>query len=60
MSALNSIEYNPEASIECAPNTHGKAIRRMTIYTQEKVTEIFFQCVEGAWIPFKRLVHSIH
>ncbi|UZE97267.1 hypothetical protein [Alkalimarinus alittae] len=41
-------------------NAHGTKIRHMTVYTKEFVTELSFQFVENSWVPFKRVVHSVH
>ena len=41
-------------------NAHGTKIRQMTVYTSERVTELSYQFVDDAWVPFKRVVHSVH
>lgn len=43
-----------------AVNAHGTPIRQITVYTPERVTELFFQQVDGSWFQFKRVVHAIH
>lgn len=41
-------------------NANGTPVRQITVYTKERVTEIYMQHVEGQWVPFKRIVHTVH
>ncbi|WP_417522129.1 hypothetical protein [Marinobacter sp.] len=38
----------------------GKPIRLITIYEPERVTELFYQQFGGTWVPYKRVVLTIH
>ena len=39
---------------------HGKPIRLMTIYEPKRVTELFYQQFGDVWVPYKRIVLTIH
>lgn len=41
-------------------NAHGTPVRQITVYTQEYVTELFYQFVMGQWVPYKRIVRDVH
>ena len=40
-------------------NTHGTPVRQVTVYSSERVTELFYQLVVDTWIPYKRVVHVV-
>lgn len=41
-------------------NANGTPIRQITVYTPERVTELFYQQVDGSWFQYKRVVHAVH
>lgn len=41
-------------------NARGIPIRQITVYTPERVTELFYQFVMEQWVPYKRVVHPVH
>lgn len=41
-------------------NARGTPVRQITVYTPERVTELFYQFVMEQWVPYKRVVHSVH
>ncbi len=41
-------------------NARGIPVRQITVYTPERVTELFYQFVMEQWVPYKRVVHSVH
>lgn len=41
-------------------NGHGKQVRQVTVYTPERITELSLQLHSGKWVPYKRVVHSVH
>lgn len=41
-------------------NNHGTPVRQVTVYSSERVTELFYQLVAETWIPYKRIVHVVH
>ncbi len=41
-------------------NTSGTPVRQVTVYSSERVTELFYQFVAETWIPYKRVVHVVH
>jgi uncharacterized protein (UPF0248 family) len=41
-------------------NNHGIPVRQVTVYSSERVTELFYQLVAETWIPYKRIVHVVH
>ncbi len=38
----------------------GKPIRLITIHDPERVTELFYQQLGDTWVPYKRVVLTIH
>lgn len=41
-------------------NAHGTRIRTVTVYSPERVTELSYQLVMNSWVPYKRVVHTVH
>ncbi len=41
-------------------NINGTPVRQVTVYSSERVTELFYQFVAETWIPYKRVVHVVH
>ena len=38
----------------------GKSIRKVTLRSFKRITELYFQEVNGVWVQFKRLVYTLH
>lgn len=41
-------------------NARGTTVRRVTVYSPDQVTELFYQFVMEQWVPYKRVVHTVH
>jgi len=47
-------------AIQHQVSNHGTPVRQVTVYSSERVTELFYQLVAETWIPYKRIVHVVH
>lgn len=57
---IGNIMSTQQNAIKHQVNNHGTSIRQVTVYSSERVTELFYQLVAETWIPYKRIVHVVH
>jgi hypothetical protein len=51
---------NKSKMIKHPINANGVPIRKLTVYTRDRITELYYQLVCDRWIAYKRIVIPLH